>query len=218
MCRIWPLCPGGDGFWSTLEHTRPARGEESHCWDRQALPKACQLLPEVAQRGQGNPCPWPSGGARLEEHLCSCRAQQRCEAGQGRQLLQEWCHRIVMEQHCCLLVGSRGCLGANTLRLSCETSHRAERQNRNLLHQWEASVRLFPLHPQHCSFPFCSAKCQICFHEFVSPLTIFHLCAGVLSSAVLQPLVICWAAVWAGLLWPSHASEQSPGWSSELEL
>lgn len=73
------------------------------------------------------------------------------------------------EQHHHL--GGLGVLGAQSCAkhvqgMTCQTSRRAERQDGNLRHQREPCGRLFPRRPQHRSFSFCSAKCQIRFQPF----------------------------------------------------
>lgn len=49
--------------------------------------------------------------------------------------------------------------------VTCQTSRSAEADG-NLLCQREPCGSLFPHHPQHRFFPFCSAKCQICSQPF----------------------------------------------------
>lgn len=63
------------------------------------------------------------------------------------------------------VLGAQSC-GKHVQGMTCQMSQRAERQDGNLRCQREPCERLFPRRPQHHSFPFYSAKCQICFQPF----------------------------------------------------
>lgn len=99
-----------------------------------------------AELGSHVPCSGASGAASL--------AGRRVGAGS--------CRRSSLPGPASPAVGAQPC-AKHVQRVTCHTSGRAKRQDGSLHHQLEPCGRLFPRHPQRRSFPFCSAKCQICF-------------------------------------------------------